>query len=218
MRYILKFRRAGAMICVAAAALAFTGCRQKMADQPSIHPAQSSAMFADGMGMRPQIEHTVARGHLRDDSPLFSGKANGKFVEAFPFTITKEVIARGQNRYNIYCAPCHSALGDGSGMIVQRGFPRPVSFHDDRLLTAPVGYYYDVMTNGFGRMYDVASQTSPNDRWAITAYIRALQISRKGTIEDVPETERAALMADAKPAADKPKADGSGHGAAKGKE
>ncbi|MGH9600998.1 MAG: c-type cytochrome, partial [Terriglobales bacterium] len=139
------------------------------------------------------VEGTVARGHLRDDEHFYTGKVGGKLVETLPFSATRTVLERGQERYNIYCAPCHSRLGDGNGAIVQRGYRRPESLHAERLRKAPVGHYFDAMTRGFGAMPDFASQISPQDRWAIAAYIRALQLSQNATLEDVPESERGAM-------------------------
>lgn len=189
------------------------GCRQQMADQPLYKPLQQEKtnLFADGRASRPLVENTVARGHLRDDSPLFTGKVGNEFTESFPMTITREILERGQQRFNIYCAPCHGQTGAGDGMIVQRGMVVPVSFHDDRLVTSPVGYHFDVITNGFGRMYDFKAQTSIEDRWAIVAYIRALQQSRRATLEDLTEEERTKLTAAANPPAPAPAATGGSH-------
>ncbi|MGH9555728.1 MAG: c-type cytochrome [Terriglobales bacterium] len=175
-------------------------CRQDMHDQPKYIPLRSSDFFRDGRSARMPVEGTVARGHLRDDEHFYTGKVNGVLVEALPFPATRTVLERGQERYNIYCAPCHSRLGDGSGVIVQRGYRRPESFHAERLRQAPVGHYFDAMTRGFGAMPDFASQISPRDRWAIVAYIRALQLSQHATLEDVPEAERGSLGGSAIPA------------------
>ena len=129
----------------------------------------------------------MARGHLDDDAAFYTGKGpDGKPLDAFPFPVTKEVIERGQERFNIYCSPCHGRLGNGDGMIVRRGFRHPPSYHIDRLRSRPNGYIYDVITNGFGAMPDYAAQIAPRDRWAIVAYIRALQLSQNATVNDVP--------------------------------
>ncbi len=176
------------------------GCRQDMHDQPKYIPLRSSEFFRDGRSARAPVEGTVARGHLRDDQHFYTGKVNGKLVETLPFPVTREVLARGQERYNIYCAPCHSRLGDGNGIIVQRGFRRPDSFHAEGFREAPVGHYFDAMTSGFGAMPDYASQISPQDRWAIAAYIRALQLSQHATLDDVPAEERSKLGSPAAPA------------------
>ncbi|HXE89466.1 MAG TPA: cytochrome c [Terriglobales bacterium] len=178
------------------AALAFAGvvavggCRQDMHDQPKYIPLRPSDFFADGRSARPPVEGTVARGQLRDDVHLYTGMIDGKPAETFPFPVTREVLERGRQRFNAICAPCHSRLGDGNGIIVQRGYRRPESFHTDRLRKAAVGYYFDVMTRGFGAMPDYAPQVTPQDRWAIAAYIRALQFSQRATLDDVPAAER----------------------------
>jgi hypothetical protein len=182
-------------VSILAAALFTAGCRQDMHDQPKYIPLRPSGFFADGRSERPLIEGTVARGHLDDDSAYFAGKgAHGKPVNDFPFPVTKEVIERGQNRFNIYCAPCHDRLGNGDGMIVRRGYRKPPSYHIDRLRTAPNGYIYDVISNGFGAMPDYAAQVAPRDRWAIVAYIRALQLSQNASVNDVPADARGQLQ------------------------
>jgi mono/diheme cytochrome c family protein len=177
------------------AAWSFTSaCRQDMHDQPKFIPLRSSGFFADGRSERPLIEGTVARGHLDDDSAYYTGKGpGGKPLDAFPFPVTGDVIARGRQRFDIYCSPCHGRLGDGDGMIVRRGFRRPPSYHIDRLRNAPDGYLYGVISTGFGAMQDYAAQIEPRDRWAIVAYIRALQLSQNATIADVPAEARAQL-------------------------
>lgn len=185
--------RAG--VAIAAAGLAFlaTGCRQQMADQTSGRPLRSSDFFADGRGSRPLVEGTVARGHLREDTVLYTGKSGGQFVDLLPLPVTRAVLERGRERFNIFCSPCHDRLGEGGGMVVLRGYPRPTSFHIDRLREAKVGYLYDVITNGFGRMPSYAAQIPVEDRWAIVSYLRALQLSRHASLSDVPETEKARL-------------------------
>lgn len=176
-------------------ALLLSGCswQQQMAFQPRYDPLEKSEFFDDGLSARQMVPNTVARGQLQDDEHLYSGRVNGEIAETFPFAITQEVLERGQERYNIYCAPCHSQTGDGNGMIVQRGFPAPTSFHTQRLREAAPGYYFDVMTNGFGVMYNYASRVKPEDRWAIAAYIQALQLSQNATLDDVPAEERPKL-------------------------
>lgn len=175
------------------AALAMAGCRQDMHDQPKAKTLTQSDFFADGRSARPIVAGTVARGELRLDEHLYTGKVNGRHADTFPFPITAEVLDRGQERFNIYCAPCHSRLGDGTGMIVRRGFRQPSSYHVERLRKAPPGYFFDVITNGFGTMFDYADRIAPEDRWAIVAYIRALQLSQNATLEDVPADQRAKL-------------------------
>jgi Cytochrome C oxidase, cbb3-type, subunit III len=154
------------------------GCRTDMQDQPRFIPLRKSDFYSDGRSSRPVVEGTVARGQLRDDTYFYTGMIGKEQGNVMPFPVTREVLARGQERFNIYCAPCHSELGDGNGMIVQRGYRRPPSYHIDRLRQAPLGHFYDVITNGFGAMPDYAAQIAPGDRWAIIAYIRALQYSQ----------------------------------------
>lgn len=165
-----------------------------MHDQPRYEPLERSTFFDDGRSARPFVEGTVARGQLHLDDHFYTGKVNGELVTTLPFAATPEVLARGQERYNIFCSPCHDQVGTGRGMIVQRGFRQPPSFHIDRLRQAPVGHFFDVMTNGFGTMYSYADRVAPKDRWAIVAYIRALQLSQNATLEDVPATERSKLL------------------------
>jgi mono/diheme cytochrome c family protein len=172
------------------------GCNeQDMVVQPKLKPYQESALFADGQSARPLVPGTVARGQLNVDPAYDTGKTGDLLVEKIParVKVDKALLARGQERYNIYCSPCHSRSGDGHGMIVQRGFPSPPSFHDQRLLDAPAGHFFHVMTNGYGAMYSYASRIPAEDRWAIVAYIRALQLSQHATLDDVPEKERPRL-------------------------
>jgi hypothetical protein len=167
---------------------ALVGCRQDMQDQPRYKPLARSDFFADQRASRTPVEGTIARGQLKDDTYLYTGKIGNNPGEAFPFPVTKQVLERGQERYDIFCAPCHSKVGDGNGMIPSRGFARkPPSYHIQRLRTAPAGYFYDVATNGFGIMQGYAAQIPVNDRWAIVAYIRALQLSQNATAADVGE-------------------------------
>ncbi len=166
--------------------------------QPRYDPLAPSAFFEDGRSARPAVPGTVARGELRIDEGFYAGKVNGEPVNAFPFAITPKVLARGRGRFNIYCTPCHGYRGDGRGMIVRRGFPQPPSYHIDRLRRAPVGHFYDVISNGYGAMYSYAARIPPRDRWAIVAYIRALQMSQHASIDDVPEAERSKLLAETK--------------------
>ena len=180
----------GAIIAVLAVT---AGCRQDMQDQPKYIPLRFSSFFDDHRSARPLVENTVARGHLNADTEFYTGKQGDQPVERFPFPITREVLDRGQQRFNIYCAPCHDRLGDGDGMIVRRGYRRPPSYHIDRLRKVPDGYIFDVITNGFGAMPDYAAQIQPRDRWAIVAYVRALQLSTAATINDVPPDKRGEL-------------------------
>jgi len=181
----------------AAAMLLASGCelRQAMYNQPKLRPMKSSEFFEDGKASRLPVEGTVARGQLQDDPHLYEGRVDGTFVDSFPFEITTEVIKRGQQRFNIYCAPCHDQAGTGNGMIVKRGFKQPTSYHDQRLVDSPEGYYFNVIKNGFGVMQDYSAQIPVNDRWAIIAYIRALQYGQRASLDDVPENLRAELQA-----------------------
>jgi mono/diheme cytochrome c family protein len=164
-----------------------------MHDQPKFIPLRESTFFADARSARPLVEGTVARDHLREDPLLYTGKVNGTDSTEFPFPIDSTLMARGRERFNIYCSPCHGRTGQGDGMVVRRGYRRPPSLHDPRLRDAPVGHFFDVMTNGFGAMPDYAALVQVRDRWAIAAYIRALQLSEHATVADVPETERGRL-------------------------
>ena len=183
------------LLLFAAAAL-LTGCRQDMQDQPKFIPLRPSSFFDDGRSALPLVEGTVARGHLDADTAFYTGKtSDGKLVDTLPFPVTRAVLERGQERFNIYCAPCHGLLGYGNGMIARRGFnhPPPQSYHIDRLRQAPVGDLYDVITNGIGAMPDYAAQIEPRDRWAIVAYVRVLQLSQHATLSDVPPADRTTL-------------------------
>jgi mono/diheme cytochrome c family protein len=167
--------------------LAAAGCRQDMHDQPKYRPLRESRFFADASSARPLVEGTIARGTLQTDAAFFTGKNGALFVNELPFPVTEAVLNRGQERFNIYCTPCHGQTGAGNGLVVQRGYPAPPSFHIDRLRTIEAGYFYDVMTNGFGRMPDYRAQITPRDRWNIVAYIRALQLAGHATKGDLPE-------------------------------
>lgn len=178
MRRLRKF--------VPLALVAFSvGCRLDMHVQPRYNPLAKSDFFADQRSARPLVEGTVARGELREDTYFYTGKLGNNPADYMPFPITKDDLERGRIRFNIYCAPCHSRLGDGNGYIPSRGFSRkPPSFHIERLEKAPVGYIFNVMTEGFGIMPDYGSQIPPRDRWCIVAYIRALQLSQHATVAD----------------------------------
>jgi hypothetical protein len=162
------------------------GCRQDMQDEPKFIPQRGTSFYADGRSVRPQVENTVARNQLHEDSYFYTGLTNGKEGDGLPFPVTMQVLERGQERYNVYCTPCHSRVGNGIGMIVQRGYIKAGSFHSKRLETAPLGHFFHVITNGYGAMPDYAAQVAPVDRWAIVAYIKALQLSQKATQADVP--------------------------------
>lgn len=188
-------RRALAVLALVGASVALGACRQDMHDTPRYNPLQASTFFADGRSARMPVPNTVARGFLREDEHFYTGRVDGELVDEFPMAVTADLMQRGQERFNIFCAPCHGQTGVGAGMIVQRGFRAPPSFHDERLRDESVGYFFDVMTNGFGAMQDYASQVPVADRWAIAAYLRALQLSRQATIDDVPAARRAELEA-----------------------
>jgi mono/diheme cytochrome c family protein len=167
-----------------------------MHDQPRYVPLRPSDFFGDRRSARQPVEGTVARGHLEEDTAFYQGKGpDGKPVNDFPFPVTKEVIERGRQRFNIYCTPCHDRTGNGEGMIVRRGYRHPPSYHTDRLRQVPNGYIFDVITNGFGAMPDYAAQVEPRDRWAIVSYIRALQLSQNASLNDVPVDARGQLNA-----------------------
>ncbi len=184
--------RARALV-IALFALAFlSACRapQKMADNPAYEPYEASRFFDDGMSARQPVPGTVARGTLREDTLLYTGKVGGQLANAFPFEITRADVVRGKERFEIYCTPCHGATGAGDGMIVQRGYRRPPSYHSDRLRQVPVGHFVDVMTNGFGVMPAYANQVPVRDRWRIAAYIKALQLSQNVPVAEVPPADR----------------------------
>jgi len=164
-----------------------------MHDAPRYEPLEATTFFANGSASRMLVANTVPRGLLREDTHLNEGKVDGRLATTFPMPVTADVMARGQERFNVFCSPCHGRTGSGNGMVVQRGFRAPPSYHEDRLRNAPVGYFFDVMTNGFGAMQDYASQVPVADRWAIAAYIRALQLSQRATLADVPANRRAEL-------------------------
>lgn len=175
--------------------LLVTGCelRQAMYNQPKLKPQGASEFFSDGRNARPLVEGTVARGHLENDDLFYKGMSNGKLADEFPFPIGTAEMKRGQERYNIYCSVCHGAAGYGDGMIVQRGFVKPTSYHDARLRSSPAGHFYNVIANGFGRMPSYREMIPTKDRWLIVAYIRALQLSQNATMNDVPPEHRSEL-------------------------
>jgi cytochrome c553 len=181
--------RAFALGCLGAVALLLSGCRLDMHIQPKYLPYEPTDFFGDGRSERQPVPGTIARGQLRLDELMFTGRENGVVVDKF----TKADLDRGRERYNVYCTPCHDYSGTGRGMIVQRGFPQPPSYHIQRLRDAPAGHFFEVMTNGFGAMYSYAARVEPADRWRIAAYIRVLQLSRNAKIGDVPESDRANL-------------------------
>ena len=173
--------------CALVALVSFVaGCRMDMHDQPKVEPYEQSAFYADGRAARPLPAGTVARGHLDADTWMMQGKTpSGELVGLFPAPVKYSDLERGRERFNIYCSPCHDRTGSGNGMIVQRGYVQPTSFHAERLRTAPVGHFFNAITNGFGIMPSYAKQILPVDRWAIVAYIKALQLSQNARVGDV---------------------------------
>ena len=178
------------------------GCRQDMHDTPRYEAFEASATFSDNRASRNLPAGTVARGWERADDALYTGEVDGQFVDEFPFHIGSDELARGQQRFNIYCTPCHGRVGDGNGMVVQRGLRQAASYHQDRLRQEKNGYFFDVITNGFGAMPDYATQIPVRDRWLIVAYVRTLQLSQHATVNDVPADKRGQL--DASPATSQP--------------
>ena len=164
-------------------------CRQDMHDAPRYDPLEASLVFPKGSSAQPLVEGTVARGQLHEDTLLYTGKNGNAPADVFPFAITRDDLDRGQERFNIYCSPCHGRTGEGNGMVVQRGYRQAANFHIDRLRMMPVGYYIDVMTNGFGVMPDYRAQITVDDRWRIAAYVKALQLTHSGAAGDVPAAE-----------------------------
>jgi mono/diheme cytochrome c family protein len=180
-------------LLVALFGVASLSCRQQMADQPNYRPLVKSEFFADGRSARPAIPGTVARGQLHEDEQFYTGRVGGEAAQTFPFAVTREVLYRGQQRFDVFCSPCHDRVGNGQGMIVRRGFRPPPSLHIDRLREARPGYFFEVISRGFGTMPDYAEQIPPEDRWAIAAYIRALQLSQQAALTEVPEDEQRRL-------------------------
>ena len=195
MKFRLSRAPAASIGLLLLATLGAAACRQDMHDAPRYESYEASTFFPDGKSARTPPAGTVARGLLREDEALYTGKLNGQTVEAIPFQITHDDLRRGQERFNIYCTPCHGQLGDGNGMVVQRGLRQAASYHQDRLRQERIGYFYDVITNGFGAMQGYAEQVPVRDRWLIAAYVRALQLSQNASIDDVPADRRGSLNA-----------------------
>jgi mono/diheme cytochrome c family protein len=204
--------------CAAGVLLCCPACQQEMGEQPSYRPLKPSVFFADGQSARPLVDGTVARGELRLDRHFFAGLrgpaeggppledssslslpvartdlAKKPYARDFPFAVSYDVLERGRRRFDIYCAVCHGPLGHGDGVVVERGFTPPPTYHDDRLRAAPVGYFFDVITHGYGSMPDYAGQVPPRDRWAIIAYLRVLQFSQHAPLAELPEPQRKAV-------------------------
>lgn len=179
---------------VIAAAVWLTACRQDMHDQPRYRPLEQSEFFADGRSARPIPAGTVARNAVLQPGPAETGTDDaGRFVDALPVTLTRDLVMRGRQRFEIYCSPCHGLNGDGNGMVALRGFRAPPSLLTDRVQRMPAGYIFAVITNGFGGMPDYSEQVRAADRWAITTYIRALQLRQQATLADVPADRRREL-------------------------
>jgi cytochrome c553 len=180
---------------VALLVFAFTGCelRQAMYDQQKYEPLEGTTFFADGLSARKPVPGTVAQGYLRLNTHLYEGKINGELADILPVKLNRELLDRGQERFNIFCSPCHDQTGSGNGMIVQRGLKQPPSYHQDRLREVPIGHFFDTITNGFGAMYSYASRIPVEDRWAIAAYIRVLQLSQQVDYDQLPEEDKRQL-------------------------
>jgi mono/diheme cytochrome c family protein len=183
--------RMTAILCGATCALLLAGCslKQDMAVQPAYRPLWPSDFFSDGRSERPLVENTVARGSVDNDALVVAKDSN-----KFPLPISSELLERGETRYKIFCTPCHGLQGDGNGMVAMRGMKHPPTYHQDRLRQSPNGYFYDVITNGFGAMFGYSAQIPPKDRWAIVAYVRALQLSRNAKAPELPSDLREKLM------------------------
>ena len=189
VRRILHRAKTSVLIRLFVFVMLTTACRRDMMNQPKAKTFSASSFFKDGTNARPLPPNTVARGAARQDQTFYSGLTNGVYVTQLPMKLTPQLLGRGRERYDALCAECHGRLGDGRGMVVQRGFPQPPSFHLDRLRNAPLGHFFDVMANGYGAMASYAIQVEPQDRWAIAAYIRALQLSQNAKPSDLPADE-----------------------------
>jgi mono/diheme cytochrome c family protein len=185
----------GRLLALSLVVLAVQACRQDMHNQPKYRPLRGSELFDDKRSARPLVEGTVARGSLREDALYYTGKtADGRFISEIPVEVTPQLLERGRTEFNVFCSPCHGRTGRGDGMV-QRGYKKPSSYHVDRLRQMPIGYFYDVMTIGFGAMPDYAGQIVPADRWAIAAYVRTLQLSQYAPAADVPADKHDELEA-----------------------
>jgi mono/diheme cytochrome c family protein len=196
---VWELRRSASILGVLGFLMLLTACRQDMQNEPRYKPLAESEFFSDHRSARPQVEGTVARGHLRIDEARYTGKIDGEDIDQFPIPIAKEDIERGQTRFNIYCTPCHGHVGDGNGMVVLRGFRQAASYYTDKLVHAPVGHFFDVITNGYGAMPSYASRIQTDDRWRVIAYIRALQLSESATLADVPADQQRNLVVEPPP-------------------
>ena len=185
----------GVVVAISTLVLVSSGCelRQAMYNQPRYEPLEASPFFEDGLSSRQPVKGTVARGHLRLDDHYFRGTVDGEPAATLPIAVTRDLLERGRERYDIFCSPCHDRTGTGNGMIVKRGLKQPPSYHEDRLREVPIGHFFDVMTNGFGAMYSYASRIPVNDRWAIAAYVRTLQFSQNADFDGLPAEDKAQL-------------------------
>jgi len=190
-------KRISSIVIVAFSCLLATACRRDMQDQPKYKPLAASDFFADGRDSRPLPAHVIARDELDDVSPSHTGAQSGTFLETIPEPVSAALLQRGRDRFDIYCSPCHGRTGDGNGMIHQRGFWIPSNLHTERLRAVPPGYLFQVISNGYGAMPDYRDQVAPHDRWAIVAYLRALQLSQHATLADVPPEARQQLTSGA---------------------
>ena len=192
----LTLLRPSALLGAALLMLFTSGCelRQAMYNQEKYEPLEASNFFADGQSFRDQVSGTVARGQMMLDSHYYQGRIDGQLATTLPVTVTQELLERGQERFNIYCSPCHDQTGTGNGMVVKRGLKQPPSFHLQRLRDMPVGHFYDVISNGFGVMYSYAARVPVEDRWAITAYIKVLQLSQNIEFDQLPAEDQRQLQ------------------------
>lgn len=186
-------RKCSGLCVLLTAACAMAGCMQEMADQPRVDVYQADSFFTDGMSARPQVAGTVSRDQPVQLTPAITGRQDGKSLEQIPVELTQELLERGQQRFGIMCVHCHGPSGYGDGMVVQRGFPAPPSYHTERLRSAPDGHLFAVITDGLGRMPALGRRITPSDRWAITAYVRALQLSQNAGVDSLPERDRSQL-------------------------
>lgn len=192
----LSSRRWQPAVLAVLATATLIGCRQDMHDQAKIEPYEASDFFADGVGSRVPPTHTISRGALQADEAFHTGyEADGTIVAELPMELTPELLERGEQRYNIFCSPCHARTGAGNGMIVERGFAQPPSYHEQRLREMQIGYFFDVASNGYGLMSGYKAQIKPEDRWAIAAWIRVLQFSRNAPVEALSADERQRIAA-----------------------
>jgi len=186
----------GVILIAAISTCLLAACRPDMANQPRAKPLSQSDFFSDGTSARQPPANTIPQTDARDNAPFYTGLTNGTYITQLPVKLTPDLLARGRNRFEAMCSECHDRTGSGNGMVVQRGFPQPPSFHVERLRNAPIGHFYDVITNGYGVMYSYATRVDPEDRWAIAAYIRALQLSHHAKPSDLEPTERAQLTSE----------------------